>query len=82
MRLIDADSIDTACWEETAEAVKAIRNAPTVDAVLVVRCKECKEWCMRKAPQQQNKFGFCACNLMDTHGDFFCAYGERRANNV
>ena len=52
-----------------------INNAPTVDAVEVVRCKDCKHWqiCV------DGVTAWCPL-LMDkvTKADDFCSYGERR----
>ena len=52
-----------------------IKNAPTVDAVEVVRCKDCKHsW--------EDIGGLCcshgACVDLTVPGDFYCAYGERK----
>ena len=41
-------------------------NAPTVDAVPVVRCKDCKYFKTR------------LCENEDNHDDWFCADGERK----
>ena len=68
MRLIDADALigkDVGiAWVST----EAIRNASTIDAVPVVRCRECKH------------LGFCgdATNLevMGFYG--YCSRGERK----
>ena len=48
---------------------KAIDNAPTVDAVPVVRCRDC-----------DHLFGtLCAvCGLLPRKPDDFCSYGERK----
>ena len=55
---------------------KQIVDAPTVDAVEVVRCKGCKYW-------EQGKDYEPYCNhwgnmMTDTKADDFCSYGERR----
>ena len=52
-----------------------IKNAPTVDAVEVVRCKDCKHsW--------EDISGLCCshgvCVDLTVPGDFYCAYGERK----
>ena len=65
----------------------AINNAPTVDAVEVVRCKDCKHsvwdeenemWkCTESADYDEDAgewFGFYEYH----NGDFFCADGERK----
>lgn len=48
---------------------------PTVDAVVVVRCKDCKHsW--------EDISGLCCshgvCVDLTVPGDFYCAYGERK----
>ena len=57
--------------------VMMINQADTADAVEVVRCKDCGE---------RNEFGRCNCitgrNIYVPVGDdFFCGYGERRADD-
>ena len=44
MRLIDADKLPkyTGYALSADEVAMAVQNAPTIDAVEVVRCKECK----------------------------------------
>lgn len=84
MRLIDADAL----LEDAAEACedygggyfefgyshKQIEEAPTIDAVEVVRCKDCRHW---------HDDGYC--NKWDNgpgHPEVwendFCSFGERR----
>ena len=56
---------------------RSISNAPTVDAVEVVRCKDCLYW------EEYDGEMFCLCNvnlMTDTAADDFCSYGERRAD--
>lgn len=60
------------------EAVKAWRTAinivkelPTVDAVEVVRCKECKHF---------DSEDDCDCPMDVRYSDFFCKMGERRTD--
>ena len=90
MRLIDADAlqnillpITTALEHEygslggaVSGCMKHIDNAPTVDAVPVVRCRECK---YRK---YDDIFGMIWCNhdscTKRVKSDDFCSYGERK----
>ena len=60
------------CGEHyTAEdVIMMIKTAPTVDAVPVVRCRECKF--RDGTPGQPN----IQCGNM--HDDDFCSYGERK----
>jgi len=50
------------------EAIEAIRDAPTVDAVVVTRCKDCKY--RDGTPGQPNIVCF------NMHENDFCSYGE------
>ena len=47
------------------DVMKSIGNAPSVDAVKVVRCKDCKH---------RHSSEFCECR----DADAFCSDGERR----
>ena len=74
MRFIDADALIAAFDAEGVET-EIIEDAPTVDAVEVVRCKDCKWYA------HDEDFAFCDnyTSLMDHVGDeTFCSYGERR----
>lgn len=54
--------------------MKHIDNAPTVDAVSVVRCKDCIYY----HKEIGYGFGQCSkCSLMPYQDDF-CSYGERK----
>ena len=78
MRLIDADALKTKAIKcETfklydapvflkAVGTKEIDKAPTIDAVPVVRCKDCKYFKTRLCENENN------------HDDWFCADGERK----
>ena len=81
MRLIDADRLSEAIYDnvpapyEDASWAKEnclaeIEAAQTVDAVPVVRCRECKF--RDGTPGQPN----IQCGNM--HDDDFCSYGERK----
>lgn len=51
----------------------SIESAPAVDAVEVVRCRECEI--------PHNKYTGCPkLNGLVTPPDFYCSYGERREN--
>ena len=72
MRLIDADALENqfGVSDEDLLALDEIRHAHTVDAVPVVRCKDCKY--RDGTPGQPN----ILCAQM--HEDDFCSYGERK----
>lgn len=87
MRLVDAETLllDIDCLEScrctkskdwmipTSGVCKTICEAPTVDAVPVVRCKDCKHW--------DEESTFCCytagCYGLETQPNWFCADGER-----
>ena len=96
-RLIDADRAleivrdqgiaHPYAYHLTNYATLILREAPTVDAVEVVRCEKCKHsiwneetkmWrCVESAEYDEEMggyFGVCEYH----YGDFFCSYGKRK----
>lgn len=58
-----------------------INLAPAVDAVEVVRCKDCDHWI--PGPDGDIRWGVCERHksiftVMNTPGDYYCADGERK----
>ena len=85
MRLIDADAVLKAVNDFPFGYRGMIRNvvynAPTIDAVEVVRCKECKyvgtdATCCFVC--ERDGMGLKPYNV---YHDDFCSYGERRSEN-
>lgn len=84
-RLIDADSLiewltkptgfrtncEDCCEKHCIDCVidEAIKNEPTVDAVEVVRCKDCATY---------KKYGWCEFFNEPAEDDNFCSQGEKR----
>ena len=78
MRLIDADVLPkyTGLALSEDEVAMAVEHAPTIDAVPVVRCKDCKHslkddlfrtrWCQKPG------------HVKEVKDEFFCADGERK----
>lgn len=52
------------------------------DTVPVVRCKDCKNW-LTVLPRKEAEYGFCMTGetLVVRKKDFFCADGDRRADD-
>ena len=83
MRLIDADAWEAFFYEHMddkhmAAAKNALDEMPTVDAVPVVRCKDCKYseyWYKDK----RRCFLWYEAGI-DTFEDGFCSYGGRRTD--
>ena len=80
MRLIDANDLlaeyDRQHEGEPGKARKLIEDAPAVDAVEVVRCKDCRHITVER--------GLCFCNVWEKFNGMgyegFCNYGERRTD--
>ena len=85
MRLIDADRAleivrdqgiaHLNAYHLTNYATLILREAPTVDAVEVVRCRECKQGEVDD-PDFPDQY-YCHAGCGWNNGDFYCAYGER-----
>lgn len=65
------------------EAAQRIAEIEPMDAVEVVRCKDCRHWVGKhrsQCPVKCKTFGYC--DLWEQYAGngekFFCAYGERR----
>lgn len=82
MRLIDADELmekyhKTPVWDSWVE----INNAPTIDAVPVVRCKDCKHEISTADIRARTGSYWCNYKLQPCDADDFCSYGERKESN-
>lgn len=84
-RLIDADrAIEIVrnqgishpnAYHLTNYATLILREAQTVDAVKVVRCRDCKHF---KRNLENDTYCSSVNGLTDPQEDDFCSYGERR----
>ena len=87
-RLIDAtDFLDlfyVACaWQDKAfiSAVEmVVEDTPTVDAVEVVRCRDCA-WYQEKWQHGVDVCGKIMHNGLRVHPNFFCERGERKEDS-
>ena len=83
MRLIDAEKLEEQFGISDADilAKEEIRFAPTVDAVVVTRCKDCKHLCVWN---RKDIYAFCPkTNIVFLPFDkdirtFFCSLGKRK----
>lgn len=62
------------------DAVVCIKDAPTIDAVPVVRCRECKKYGGR--PWENYKNGICSRTDCGVFADDYCSRGQRREDGV
>ena len=89
-RLIDANALMSYMDECSKEsrfrvyygyAKSFIDDAPTVDAVPVVRCRECKHHYWEQEPCHGKSVHYCKLPHMrgvEVFKEFFCYYGERK----
>lgn len=87
MRLIDSKGLEAQIKEAYRESpavmgmlLRWIRKQPTVDAVPVVRCRECEYWDDNPDTYGRSDGPLGGCGRMDctTAHDDFCSFGERR----
>ena len=83
MRLIDADVlIEEALTEGVCGYIDALQiaMAPTVDAVEVVRCRDCKHYKpQKKSVHWENRTNYCnRIVTIKVQPYDFCSYGERK----
>lgn len=99
MRLIDVDEVlrkmqqvldekqdqrDSVAYFAFSSVMSALQTEPTVDAVEVVRCKECKHYGWEQEPCHGKTWRFCRLHkgLVVVNRDTFCSYGERRTDDA
>lgn len=70
---------EVADWET---AKQMLENLPSIDAIRVVRCKDCVDWDRDFVPQYggSEDAHFCGIIGLVTDGNFYCAKGERLHN--
>lgn len=95
MRLIDVDKFILALMDAALSSVDEdtildlVDSVPTVDAVPVVRCKDCKHSTLpSELTQRYGKPGTLTCHNMhapsnrrNVGSNDFCSYGERKEND-
>ena len=87
MRLIDADELEKHFLKYT-NAWVTVNTAPTIDAVEVVRCKECKYWEKRgRCKDGDYDYDYGECMAVDQTIDgvlnyvgenHYCSYGDKK----
>ena len=82
MRLIDADKLIEDLVKNRnfypVLVASAIKNTPTVDAVEVVRCKDCKY--SRICRDNKLECDILYPSLSWVENDDYCSYGERKVD--
>ena len=56
------------------EVIEFLKRQPTIDAVPVVRCRECK-YCRKMIG---NSYHYCVTHNTKMYAEDFCSYGERK----
>ena len=84
-RLIDANAAKE-IWNDDSQTAITMRRIfdglPTVDAVEVVRCKDCKHKGWIQEPCHGKSVDFCHVwdSCVNNPDKCFCSYGERRTD--
>ena len=76
MRLIDADALklDIMCvYGSNPKYINWLNHAPTVDAVPVIRCKDCKHWACDDSGSYCDELG-----ILDADMNSYCSYAKRK----
>ena len=92
MRLIDADKFEVYSYTFTSldfdagvlSVLEKLDAAPTIDAVPVVRCKNCKYHHWEHEPCHGKTVHYCELPHMrgvEVFKEFFCYYGKRKEND-
>jgi len=79
MRLINADTLENQFGVSDADllALDEIRRAPTVDAEVVVRCKDCKHYALGVCLKIYSDGNEHPEAWQSRKPEDFCSYGER-----
>ena len=81
MRLIDADALLDGREDHEMISTHLIWNAPTIDAVPVVKCKDCIHRVY--TDEGESCPDDIVCDLWESDGFYetdYCSWGERRAD--
>ena len=82
MRLIDADALieKLDASDESIIFEEILEDAPTIDAVPVVRCKDCVSF-HYSGMGGDDGITYCAKGI-EMHPTDFCSYGERKDDEI
>ena len=84
-RLIDANALielvaDDLWAYEVEQFEHYVSKTPTVDAVEVVRCKDCENCVAHLFQNGEVHFYECDVHDIEVETDDFCSYGERKTD--
>jgi hypothetical protein len=84
MRTIDADKFILALMDASLSSVDEdtildlVDSIPTVDAVIVTRCKDCKHRIYKDMGEEIGEIGGCGLFNCAMPNEGFCSHGERK----
>ena len=85
MRTIDADKLVDMLYDDEfaalcplGEVSGVVDACPTVDAVPVVRCKDCKHRIYKDMGEEIGEIGGCGLFNCAMPNEGFCSHGERK----
>lgn len=84
MRTIDADKFILVLMDASLSSVDEdtildlVDSIPTVDAVIVTRCKDCKHRIYKDMGEEIGEIGGCGLFNCAMPNEGFCSHGERK----
>ena len=66
--------------EVVKSIIKGLKLQPKIDAVPVVRCKNCKHYCSFYNECSEDHNHYTEEGFREVHDDDFCSYGERKTD--
>ena len=84
MRTIDADKFILALMDASLSSVDEdtildlVDSIPTVDAVIVTRCKDCKHRIYKDMGEEIGEIGGCGLFNCAMPNEGFCSHGKRK----
>lgn len=78
--ICNSDYADDPCEPYDCFILNSIKRFPTIDAVSVVRCRECKRWSYDTDSygKDDGPKGRCMKSFEETYADDFFSYGRRK----
>lgn len=72
----DLQRWDSGCWIRYKMFEEAIESQPTIDAVPVIRCKDCSNW--ERYDWKSDCYGWCDMREVYCSGNWYCGSAIRK----
>lgn len=71
----DLQRWDSGCWIRYKMFEEIIESQPTIDAVPVIRCKDCSNW--ERCDRNSDCYGWCDMHEVYCPGNWYCGSAIR-----